>query len=108
MAFDLKIVAKTKDGKKVEIEPAWWNLREIENHYDIIEKVHESHFDCSLRIDKQVFIKMVEDQEKYREDAYGGKVAKRQAKKKIDEIISNLDDIDSIKIWISEWESGLG
>ena len=91
MAFDLKVVAETKDGKKVEIEPTWWSIREIEIHYDIIEKVHESHFDVSLRIDKQVFLKMVEDQEKHREGAYGGKVAKRQAKKKIDEIISNFE-----------------
>ena len=108
MAFELKIVAETKDGKKLEIEPSWWDMREVENHYEIIEKVYESHFDVSLHIDKQVFIKMVEDQEKYKDRGYGRKVAKRQAKKKIDEIISKLDNIDTIKIWIHEWESGLG
>jgi len=111
MAFALRICGKTKSGQVVETEPSWWNINELRSTYDFTEEL-DYYLDCYLYVDKKTFLKIKKSQEKYRkkgiyeDELWSG--INDQTKDELDDLVQNLQEGSSIKIWIYEWESGLG
>lgn len=110
MAFALRITAKTKNGKEVEIEPSWWNTDQLRSTYNFKEEL-DYYLDYYLYVNKQTFLDIMESQEKYRNrEIYGNKdgvTIGDVTKAELDDLVQNLLEDSTIKIWIYEWESGL-
>lgn len=110
MAFDIRITTTTKRGKKIELEPAWWNIDELKNSYQFKSEINNSYQDYILTVDKQTFLDIIESQEKYRNKGlyqYEGWVkTNNKTKTKMDRLVLSLKKDSIIKIWIYEWESG--
>lgn len=111
MAFTLKIVAETKNGQEVEIEPSWWNKDELRSSHSFTEELNYNYLDYFLFVNKQTLGDIAQSQEKYRNNGiyeYEGWVkVNDKTKAELDELTQNLQDDSIIKIWIYEWESGL-
>ena len=111
MAFALRVSGKTKNGQEIHIEPSWWNINELRSTYDFKEEL-DYYLDCYLDVDKQTFQEIKESQEKYRkkgiyeDELWSG--INDQTKDELDDLVQNLQEDSAIKIWIYEWESGLG
>ena len=111
MAFSLRIVAKSKNGQTIVIEPSWWNTDELRMTYIFKKEVDNYYLDYFLNIDVQTFQNIMESQEKYRNKGifgYQGWIeVNNRRKTELDNLIQNLQEDSTIKIWIYEWESGL-
>ena len=110
MAFILKIVAETKNGQEIEIEPSWWNKDELKSSHSFKEEVNHNYLDYFLFVNKQTRGDIAQSQEKYRNKGiyeYEGWVkVNDRTKVELDELTQNLEEGSKIKIWIYEWESG--
>lgn len=111
MAFTLKIIVSSKEGQKVEIEPSWWNIKELKRTYSFEEVTNQHYRDYLLFVDKPTFQEMMVSQEKYRDQGVykyeGWKKMNTETIERLNNLLSQLTDNDSIKIRIYEWESGL-
>ncbi|GAB2777454.1 hypothetical protein [Salinimicrobium soli] len=111
MAFALRVSGTTKNGEEVQIEPSWWNINELRNTYDFTEEL-DYYLDCYLYVDKQTLQEIMKSQEKYRRKE-SFKVdywmeENQRTESELDHFVANLEKDSTIKIWIYEWESGLG
>jgi len=111
MAFALKIISATEDGQKFEIEPAWWNIKELRSSYNFTEVGKQSYQDFKLYADKRTFEEIIMSQEKYRDQgvySYGGwKNINAKMYAALQKLLKLLSESDQIIIRIYEWESGL-
>jgi len=111
MAFALKIIGNTKDGREVEIAPSWWNIKELRRTYNFNDTGNQQYRDYHLSVDKPAFQEMIASQEKYKDQGIynyeGWKKINAETIEKLHDLLSQLTDSDSVKIRIYEWESGL-
>lgn len=111
MAFALKIIAKTKNGEEIQIEPSWWNKGELRNNYEFKKEVNFHYFDYVLFVNKQNFQFIKESQEKYRNKGiyeYKGWIeVNNRTEARLENLLNELHEDSIVKIWIYEWESGL-
>ena len=111
MAFALRITAKTKNGKEVEIEPSWWNIDQLRSTHSFQEDISDYYLDYYLDVDIRTFKDIMEGQEKYRKKGvYGYKdwiEENDHTKDELVHLVQNLLEGTTIKIWIYEWETGL-
>jgi len=111
MAFALRIVARTKNGHEVKIEPSWWDKDELRSTHNFTMEVNDYYLDYFLFVNLLTFQDIMESQEKYRTKGiceHEDWITDDDEKKaKLDELVQNLQEDSIIKIWIYEWESGL-
>lgn len=110
MAYTLRITANLPNGKKVELEPAWWDIKELLQSYEF-KMVSAYYVDHYLYLDCQSFKKIADSQKNYRNKEFYKDSSwdniNLVAQKKLDYLIQTLDETSTIEIWIYEWESGL-
>ena len=111
MAFALRITAKTKLGQEVEINPSWWNKDELRQTHKFKKEINHNYLNYFLYVNKQTFLDIIESQDIYRNKGIYGyerwiKI-NDHVKAELEDLIHNLKEGSTIKIWIYEWESGL-
>ena len=111
MAFTLKIMVSTKNGQDVEIEPAWWNIKELRRKYSFNKEVNQQYLDYILFVDKQTLKDIIVSQEKYRDQGVynyeGWQKINAGTHEELQNLLNQLTENDQIKIRVYEWESGL-
>ena len=111
MAFSVKIIASQKadSGNFIEIEPAWWNYRQLLKEYDFNKEINHGYIDYRLFVEEEAFVNMFLEQQKYLDSGIHAfelwEKINAETLQKISDLIEHIHTYSTLEIRIFEWES---
>lgn len=112
MAFSLRVTVNPKETNSPEdfVEPDWWNQDELLSNYNFKSYFDGAYQDLKLIVNKEELIKIFEKEDRQFKSSTSYEFTKEfviEERKKLKNLIENMDSNSIAEIWIYEWETGL-